>query len=167
MKDDLLCKIPTLEEFNRKWDYETTRRKGDKRNWLIWKQEAAENFQVGKTIPYYGILKGHIICEATAMLDPETIQNSDGLVGAHTAYLCAFRTLPEFQGKGYFGVLFRYMLHDLKEKGYTKVTLGVEPTEKRNKQIYAHYGFTEHIKSAAETYPDGTVIQVDYYGMYI
>ena len=38
------------------------------------------------------------------------------------------------------------------------------PAEETNKKIYAHYGFNEYIKSATEIYPDGTVIDVDYYG---
>ena len=53
---------------------------------------------------------------------------------------------------------------DLKNKGYTVLTLGVEPEEIRNKEIYKHYGFVEHIKNAKEVYPDGTEIDVEYYG---
>ena len=34
----------------------------------------------------------------------------------------------------------------------------------RNKEIYKHYGFVEHIKNAKEIYPDGTEIDVEYYG---
>lgn len=45
------------------------------------------------------------------------------------AYLTAFRTIPEYQGKGYF-----------------------------------KYGFNEHIKDSKEVYPDGTEIDVEYYG---
>ena len=52
----------------------------------------------------------------------------------------------------------------LKNKGYTVLTLGVEPEEIRNKEIYKHYGFVEHIKNAKEVYPDGTEIDVEYYG---
>ena len=164
MKDELICKIPTLEEMNIKWDYEIDCCKNDKNNWIIWKKENIKNFQEGNIIPYYGILNGVIICEATAMINSKIVQNSDGLVGNNTAYLSAFRTIPEFQGRGYFSILFKYMLNDLKEKGYTKVTLGVEPTEEKNKKIYNHYGFIEYIKSATETYPDGTMIDVEYYG---
>ena len=56
------------------------------------------------------------------------------------------------------------MIKDLKNRGYTKVTLGVEPEEEKNKAIYTKYGFTEHIKNAQEIYPDGTIIEVEYYG---
>lgn len=160
-----LCKIASLDEMNRKWDYEIEHEKLHKENWIIWKEKNLKNFQKGLIIPYYGILDGTIICEATAMLNPEIVQNSEGLVGERLVYLSAFRTIDEYQGKGYFSKLMRFMIEDLKKKGYTKATVGVEPEEEKNKKIYAHYGFTEHIKSATETYPDGTVIHVDYYGL--
>ena len=56
------------------------------------------------------------------------------------------------------------MINDLISRGYEKVTLGVEPEEEKNKTIYFKYGFTEHIKDAKEVYPDGTTIDVEYYG---
>ena len=97
------------------------------------------------------------------MLCPEAVQNSAGLVGGTTVYLSAFRTVEAFQGRGYFSKLFHFMLDDLRQKGFTKATLGVEPDDAKNKAIYAHYGFTEYIKSGREEYPDGTVIDVAYY----
>lgn len=167
MKDNYICIIPSLKEMNRKWDYEIEHNLDDRGNWIIWKKENIGRFQKGDIIPYYGILDGFIICEATAMLNPEAVQNSAGLVGDRTVYLSAFRTVESYQGQGYFSVLMQFMLDDLRRRGFTKATLGVEPSEGKNKQIYAHYGFTEYIKSATETYPDGTVIDVEYYGKII
>lgn len=164
MKPVYICKIPTIEEMNAKWDYEIAHSGDDMGNWIIWKKENISRFKRGDIIPYYGILGGDIICEATAIIAPSAVQNSDGLVGDSTAYLSAFRTIPEYQGKGYFSALFGYMVNDLKDRGFTRLTLGVEPGEVTNRQIYAHFGFTEYIKSATETYPDGTVIEVDYFG---
>ena len=97
------------------------------------------------------------------MIHPDAVQNSEGMIDGKTAYLCAFRTIKEYRGKGYFSRLLRFMLNDLKQKGYTKAVLGVEPGEEKNKAMYAHWGFTEFIKSATEQYPDGTVIDVEYY----
>lgn len=159
-----LCKIASLEEVNRKWDYEIERNAHDRKNWIIWKRQFLEKLQKGVIIPYYGILDGNIICEATAMLNSEAVQNSDGLASDRVVYLSAFRTITEYQGNGYFSKLMKFMLDDLKHRGMEKATLGVEPAEETNRKIYAHYGFTEYIKSATETYPDGTVIEVDYYG---
>ena len=159
-----ICKIASLEEMNKKWDYEIEHATHDKCNWIVWKQEFLKNYQRGDIIPYYGILDGNIICEATAMLNPKAVQNSEGLVGDYMVYLSAMRTITEYQGKGYFSKLMRFMLDDLRQKGIERVTLGVEPVEEKNKKIYAHYGFTAYIKSSTETYPDGTVINVEYYG---
>lgn len=164
MGDLFICKIASLQEMNIKWDYEISKSGNDRENWMIWKRHNIERYKQGYIIPYYGILEGKIICEATAMLCPKIVQNSAGLVDNHTVYLSAFRTIDNFRGKGYFSKLFHFMIDDLRQKGFTKATLGVEPDEKKNKEIYAHYGFTEYIKSGKEYYPDGTVIDVDYYG---
>ena len=118
----------------------------------------------GKIIPYYGIINDQIICEATAVLTSDIVQNSNKLVDDTTAYLTAFRTNKEYEGKGYFSILYKFMEEYIKNKGYTVLTLGVEPEEIRNKEIYKHYGFVEHIKNAKEVYPDGTEIDVEYYG---
>lgn len=149
---------------NTKWDYEIAHSGKDRENWITWKEQNIENCKRGYIIPYYGILDGSIICEATAMIHPKVVQNSAGLVGGHTVYLSAFRTIDRFQGKGYFSKLFHFMIDDLRRKGFTKATLGVETDDKKNKEIYTHYGFSEYVKSDKEYYPDGTVIDVEYYG---
>ncbi len=146
--NNYVCKIATIDEMNTKWDYEINRNVTDKENWIVWKKANIERFQNGFIIPYYGLLDDRIICECTAAIDPSVVQHADGLVDEKTAYLTAFRTIPEYQGQGYFSKLFKFMIEDLKSKGYEKVTLGVEPTEEKNKLIYTKYGFTEHIKDA-------------------
>lgn len=164
MTEHFLCKTATIEEMNMKWDYEIAHSGADRENWIVWKKQNLQNYKLGYIIPYYGIRNGTIICEATAMLRPEIVQNSEGLVDENTVYLSAFRTVERYQGQGYFSRLFRFMLADLRQRGYQKATLGVEPNEATNKAIYAHYGFTEFLKSGKERYPDGTEIDVEYYG---
>ena len=159
-----VCKIASINEMNTKWDYEIEHAINDKENYIIWKKDNIERFQNGFIIPYYGILDGKIICECTAALNSSVVQNADSLVDKKTAYLTAFRTITEYQGKGYFSKLFRFMIEDLKKRGYEKVTLGVELEEIKNKEIYFKYGFNEHIKDSKEVYPDGTEIEVEYYG---
>ena len=153
--------VASLEEMNEKWDYEIEHSKDNKNNWIVWKKENIEYYQRGYLLPYYGILNGKIICEATANINPKIVQNM--LVDTNMAYLSAFRTIEEYQGKGYFSKLMKFMLNDLKNKGYMKVTLGVEPTNEKSKKIYEHFGFTEYLKKGVEKYPDGTIIEVEYY----
>ena len=162
--DKYICKIATIDEMNDKWDYEIEHASKNKNNWIVWKKENIERFQKGIIIPYYGLLNGLIICECTAMLDASIVQNSDRLVDEKTAYLSGFRTIKEYQGQGYFSKLFKFMIQDLISRGYERVTLGVEPEEKKNKAIYNKYGFSEHIKDGQEVYPDGTKVDVEYYG---
>jgi len=162
--DNYICKIATLDEMNKKWDYEINKATDNKENWITWKKDNIERYKKGFIIPYYGLLNGKIICECTAAINPLVVQNAENLVGEKTVYLTAFRTIQEHQGKGYFSRLFKFMIEDLKSRGYEKVTLGVEPDETKNKEIYFNYGFNEHIKDSKEVYPDGTEINVEYYG---
>ena len=162
--NNYVCKIATREDIIKKHDYEIETAVDDKSNWIIWKEKAIEKFNKGLSITYMGLLDDEIICECSAAIDPSIVQNADGLVNDKTAYLFAFRTNEEYQGQGYFSILFKYMIEDLKKKGYERITLGVESEEEKNKSIYFKYGFNEHIKDAQEIYPDGTTIDVEYYG---
>ncbi len=160
---EFICKIPNIDEINKRWDYLTKDRTVDKENWNIWRKQAIYNYSVGNYIMYYGFLDDEIICEATAIVKANQDKYVNDLINEKTVYLSAFRTDKEYQGKGYFSKLFKYMLEDLKNKGYEEVSLGVEPTEEKNKEIYFHYGFTKFIKETHETYPNGEEVTVDYY----
>lgn len=163
MEKEYICKVASLEEMERKWDYEIAAHT-EKENWIAWKAEAMEGLRSGRSIPYYGILDGTIICEATAVPFCETPREGWLEPGDRVTELCAFRTNLEYRGQGYFSKLKDYMLQDLKGRGYTKAVVGVEPEEEGNRDIYHHWGFTDPVCSSTETYPDGTVILVDFYG---
>ena len=161
--ENFVCKIPTIEEIIRKYDYEINNAKDDRDNWIIWKEEAINRIKNNLMISYYGLLDGKIICECSAAIDSSIVQNSEGLIDDKTAYLFAFRTIDEYQGKGYFSILYKYMEEDLKKRGYEVLTLGVEPEKLKNKAIYQKYGYVNHIKDGIETYPNGMKIEVEYY----
>lgn len=162
---EYICQIASVDEMERKWNYEIKKQRKRKTVLEGLKKDAVEHIKNGQSVTYYGKLNNKIICETTAMFDENIIQNSDKLVDGKTVYLCNFSTDKRHQGKGYFSKLFKFMIEDLKNRGYEKFTLGVEPTETKNIKIYQHLGFNEFIKSGKETYPDGTVIDVDYYEM--
>ena len=162
-ENNYVCKIATLEDIIKKYDYEIEKSINDKDNWIVWKDKAIKRFNDGLTTTYMGLLNDEIICECTATTDPSIVQNAEGLIDDKSIYLFAFRTNEEYQGQGFFSKLFKYMINDLISKGYEIATLGVEPQEEKNKIIYNKYGFTEHIKDAKEIYPDGTIVDVEYY----
>ena len=111
-----MCRVPTRDEMERKWNAEIERNAEDRENWIVWKAMAVKNAEDGASIPYYGFLGEEIICEATAVLKPEYVQNGEGLADEHTAYLCAFRTDERYRGMGYFSALMKFMLEDLRRK---------------------------------------------------
>ncbi len=160
MNHSYICKIPSPEEMEQKWNDEILQH-SEKENWIVWKGEAIESARTGRSIPYYGILDGTIICEATAVLNPDF--GRAGKETGQTAELCAFRTNKEYRGKGYFSKLMDFLQKDLRQRGFEKVIVGVEPDKKHNRDIYRHWGFTEYVSSGTETYPDGTVIKVEFY----
>ena len=87
--------------------------------WKIYKEESVKNMKEKNTVVYYGILNGVIISEATAFI--ANTDDTNNFVNESTSYLSAFRTRKEYQGKGYFSKLYKYMEDDLKKRGYTKL----------------------------------------------
>ena len=158
------CKIAPLSDIEKRWDT-LIKNHPDNPNWSIWKNDTIINNQNNSRISYYGYLDGEIISEATAIISPldTAISNSEKLISKDMAYLTAFRTDSKYQNKGYFSKLYKFMEEDLKNRGFTKLSLGVEPQEVKNMMIYFKYGFTNYIKTATETYPTGKTITVNYY----
>lgn len=152
MNKEYICKIADLKEINTKWEYEIEKHPDDSR-WKVWKEQFVESVKKGNRICYYGILNGKIISEATAIINSEDLKNNKELINDTTAYLVAFRTIEEYQSKGYFSILYNFMEQDLKFKGYTKLILGVEPCEEKNKKIYSKWGYTNLVKIDIEEYP--------------
>ena len=124
------CKIAPLSDVEKRWDA-LIKNHPDNPNWSIWKNSNITNNQNNYRISYYGYLDGLIITEATAIISPldTTILNSEKLISKDMAYLTAFRTDSKYQNQGYFSKLYKYMEEDLKSRGFTKLSLGVEPQE--------------------------------------
>lgn len=151
-----ICKLATLDEVINKANEEVKKHPNNKM-WEIFKERAINNFKNKNTLVYVGVLNDEIICEATSFIKEdgmrEEVNNLDGLLSKNMVYLSGFRTNKEFEGQGYFSKLFKYMENDLREKGYNKMCLGVEPCEVRNMQIYFKWGFTNYIKTNIEYLP--------------
>lgn len=159
-----ICRIATVDEIANQFDYWIKINPEQKENWIKWKEQEVNNAKENKMIAYYGFLNDKVISETYARISPEGFNEPEGIVDSNTAYLFAFRTIKEYQNKGYFSRLYDYMINDLKSRGYKKVTLSVDPEEIKNVEIYHKKGFTELIKRSKIKYPDGYTVNVDYYG---
>ena len=167
--NEYICKVATLEEIVKRCDYLIEIHPGNKL-WENVKYNTINGFNNGSKIVYIGILNGEIICEATAYIKAEAfigdIQNTDNLISDEMAYLCSFRTNKEYQGQGYFSKLYKFLEQDLKSKGYKELSLGVEPKEIRNVNMYKKLGFTNLIKSVVEYINFDKIdegVEVDFY----
>lgn len=151
--NDYICRIANKEDLLKRWDYLIKTHKGNGK-WVTFKENAIRNFEKGNTITLYGLLNEEIICELTVYIKQEAfdgdISDPSGLLSDDMAYLAAFRTNKEYEGKGYFSKLYRFTENYLKEKGYTALSLGVGPEDVRDIEIYFHYGFKEYIKTTVE-----------------
>ena len=147
------CKVATRDELLKRWEYLIKIHPGND-DWVRYKENAVRNYDNGSTISYLGFLDDQIICEATAYIKESAfvgdISNHSGLLNDNMAYLAAFRTNKEYEGKGYFSKLYNFMEKDLKNRGYTELSLGVGPESVRNIEIYFHLGFREYIKTVIE-----------------
>ena len=139
--DEYICKIASLDEMNTKWDYEIANAGEDKNNWIIWKKCSIEHMLKGKSIPYYGILDGKIISEATAILDGSIAQNSDGLVNEKTAYLSAFRTIPEYQGKGIATIVLGDIQSGNLISGFNRIEVSIDENNIASVRLFEKMGF--------------------------
>ena len=156
------CVIATEKLLTKKWDIEIKKHE----NLAVWKKFKNESLRnIDNRIVYMGILNDVIITEATAIISENDMdmQNKEGLIGDEKAYLTAFRTNKEFENQGYFSKLYSFMEEDLKKRGFKTLTLGVEPCEVRNIQIYFKWGFIKYIKTDYEYYSNGEKILVNYY----
>lgn len=151
--DNYTCKIATREELVKRWDYLIATHPGDD-SWKGYKEGTLKYFDDGTAVFYLGFLNGVAITETCAHIDPNFRGATfvEGLASSTRAYLNAFRCDKEYEGKGYFSQLYYFMEEDLKKRGYTSVSLGVEPCEIRNIQIYFHLGFTHYIATAIDQY---------------
>ena len=147
------CKVATRDELLKRWEYLIKIHPGNN-DWVRYKENAVRNYDNGSTISYLGFLDDQIICEATAYIKESAfvgdISNPSVLLNDNMAYLAAFRTNKEYEGKGYFRKLYNFMEKDLKNRGYTELSLGVGPESVRNIEIYFHLGFREYIKTVIE-----------------
>lgn len=89
-------------------------------------------------------LIGEITVTYKSDLPNETIPNI-------RVYLSAFRVHKDYQDQGLGQKLLKYVISELKNKGITEFTVGVEDDNENAKHIYEKFDFTEIIDRGEET----------------
>ena len=103
-----------------------------------------ENISAGNAFFWTLDVQGNLIGELYAFF---ALEDGAFANGESTAYLCAFRVKREYRGQGYGTRLMTAVLSELKERGFTRATIGVSPDEPQNLRLYRRLGFTDKIKA--------------------
>lgn len=149
-QNNYICKIATIDEIREKWDYEIKLHNNNEL-YIAAKNEYLEEAQKGTRITYIGKLGNDIICDATIIIKEEGIKKesskTDNLISDKRCFMCAVRTNEEYQNKGYFSKLYKYIEEDLKKRGYKEISLYVDVSETKNLLMYFHWNYINYIRT--------------------
>ena len=156
-----LCRIATGQDLQQLWGKNIARHPHDPR-WQRWSEQYIGYNREGLGITFAVVIGGEAVGEVTLLLSPacSAIHGRTALAdGAATANINALRIEKRYEGKGHISALVRMMEQYALQRGITRLTIGAEEKELRNRAIYAHWGYTNLLFSEQE---DGETIL--YYG---
>lgn len=147
----------TPDDLERIWNMNIADNAGDDR-WIRWKGEYIAYNQSGMAATFVVVCDGEPVGEGTLLFsgDCKAVSGRRLLADNGTiANVNALRIRKEYEGKGCISTLVRMMERYAAEKGYTRLTIGVEAKETRNLAIYLHWGYNEYVMSELD---DGELV---------
>ncbi len=138
----------TIKELNDWWDNHILENQGDNSH-VVWKKNFVSENKKGLRKTFYAWDGNRNIGQGTLVFKGEDSK----LTGAGKAEIIKLEVVEEYRGKGISTQIYKYMENYAKKNGFDTLTIGVEPCEIRNMQIYFHWGFTNFIQYITETYP--------------
>ena len=163
-QNNYICRLATLEEVENRWN-NIIQKEHDKEMYNRAKEEFLQEIKNNTRMTYIGLLNNKIICDITVITKIAGIKKEAGniqnLINEHRAFLCAIRTDKEYENKGYFSKLLKYIEQDLLIRGYTELSLAVDHSNKKNQEIYKHLGFINQITTEIKE-GNGTIYTFHY-----
>ena len=151
----------TIEELEDWWNKRIS--KDPKNNsWVVWKNNFVEENKSGKRKTFFAFNNKKYIGQGTLLFESE----DKVMIGNKKAEVIKLEIIKEERAKGIATKIFNTLKDYTKSVGIKTLTIGVEPCEIRNMQIYFHWGFTNYLQCITETYPpendkvDGEIITV-------
>lgn len=142
-------RIATIQELENWWDKKIEKQPNNPA-YRQWKKTFVYGNKSGerKTFFVFGE-KGEYIGQGTLLL-----KNNDPLMtGNGKAEIIKLEINKEHRGKGIATKIYEKIEDYAKQNGIHTLTIGVEPCEVRNMQIYFHWGFVEYLQCITETFP--------------
>ncbi len=141
-------RIAKIEEIEKWWDKKIKTVPKDL-SYKKWKENFVSGNKNGERKTFFAFDNGKYIGQGTLLLK----SNNSVLTGNGKAEILKLEILPKYRGKGIATKIFEKMQAYAKANKIKTLTIGVEPCEIRNMQIYFHWGFTNFLQCIVEEYP--------------
>jgi len=125
---------------------------GDTR-WAAWRDASLARYGDGASVTFVCAVDDMPVGEVTLLLSPacDAIQGRTLLAdGRQTGNVNGLRVAKAFEGRGFASGLLDALTQYATAHGLKRLTIGVEAKETRNRAIYQHWGFTEHLLTEEE-----------------
>lgn len=140
-------RIATIDELNDWWDDDIAHNPSDK-SLFEFKRRFVEGNKTGTRKTFFAFENKKYIGQCTLLFE-----SKDKLMtGNGKAEIIKLELIQEERGKGYATKIFETVKSYAKERGIKTLTIGVEPSEIKNMQIYFHWGFKNFLQCITETY---------------
>ncbi len=150
-------RIATPDDLEAIWELNIAMHPGDN-NWVRWKKQFIDYNADGEAVTFVTVIDGKPVGEGTLLLSPtcKAVAGMPQLADGKTCVnLNALRIVKAHEGQGHISKMVRRMESWAKERGYSRVTIGVEAAEARNLGIYLHWGYDKFLCHKIE---DGAMV---------
>lgn len=139
-------RIATIEELAFWWDEEIAENPDDN-SLPAYKQIFIEGNKNAARKTFFAFDNGKYIGQCTLLFK----NNDTVMTGNGKAEVLKLELIPEERGKGKSTKIYETVKNYAKESGIKTLTIGVEPCEIKNMQIYFHWGFDTFLQCITET----------------
>ena len=145
----MVIREPAIEELTAWWDKQIEDNPGNN-SWVVWKKTFVEENKSNKRKTFFALSDNNEYIGQCTLLFKGRNPN---LSGNGKAEIIKLEVIEKERGKGISTRLYEVAKKYAKDNGYHTLTIGVEPSEIRNMQIYFHWGFVNYIECITEKYP--------------
>lgn len=138
----------TVEEVERWWDNHILEN-ADNNSHKVWKESFVSENKNGRRKTFYAWDGNKNIGQGTLVFESD----DKNLTGDGKAEIIKLEVVEEYRNRKISSLIYSHIKDYAKQKGIHALTIGVEPCEVRNMQIYFHWGFTNFIQCITEIYP--------------
>lgn len=145
----MIIRPAKIEEITQWWENEIAKNPNDQ-SLIVWKARFIEENANGKRKTFFAFDEsGTVIGQVTLLFESkDKLMTGDG-----KAELIKLEVAENHRGEGIATKIYLTAKSYARDQGVDTLTIGVEPSEIRNMQIYFHWGFTTFLQCITETFP--------------